>query len=82
VPTVAHDRAEKLARPTRVIAFRRVAAMVGRGHVPRFSSAVLAPELPYNLAIWRDTWTDGEALALHAPQFLATQLATHPLANA
>ncbi|HEY5275796.1 MAG TPA: hypothetical protein VIK38_04550 [Coriobacteriia bacterium] len=56
--------------------------MVGRGHVLRFSSAVLAPELPYNLAIWRDTWTDGEALALHAPQFLATQLATHPLANA
>lgn len=47
-----------------------------------FSSAVLAPELAYKLAIWRDTWTDGEALALHAPQFLVTQLATHPLANA
>ena len=47
-----------------------------------FSSAVLAPELSCNLAIWRDTWTDGEALALHAPQFLATQLATHALTNA
>jgi len=40
-----------------------------------FSSTVLAPELSNNLAIWRDMWDDGEALARHARQYLTVQLA-------
>jgi len=39
-----------------------------------FSSAVLAPDLSHNLAIWRDMWSDGEQLAAHARQFLVSQL--------
>lgn len=41
-----------------------------------FSSAVLAEDLSNNLAIWRDMWDDGEALARHAQQYLSVQLAT------
>ncbi len=39
-----------------------------------FSSAVVAPNLSYGLAIWRDLWTDGGAIALHARQFAESQL--------
>jgi len=39
-----------------------------------FSSAVVAPDLSNNLAIWRDMWSDGEQLAAHARQFLVSQL--------
>ncbi|MCU1676802.1 MAG: xylose isomerase protein [Frankiales bacterium] len=39
-----------------------------------FSSAVVAPGLSYDLAVWRDLWTDGPALAAHAHAFLAAQL--------
>ncbi len=47
-----------------------------------FSSAVLAPDLSHNLAIWRDMWSDGGALARHARQYLAVQLATAAAAHA
>ncbi|GAA4512321.1 hypothetical protein GCM10023191_077840 [Actinoallomurus oryzae] len=40
-----------------------------------FSSAVVAPGLSHDLAVWRDLWTDGEAPAAHARRFLATRLA-------
>ncbi|MFV0430511.1 MAG: sugar phosphate isomerase/epimerase family protein [Arachnia sp.] len=39
-----------------------------------FSSAVVSPTLTNDLAIWRDLWRDGPALARHARQFLATAL--------
>ncbi|MDR1118282.1 MAG: sugar phosphate isomerase/epimerase, partial [Bifidobacteriaceae bacterium] len=39
-----------------------------------FSSAVLAPALTQDLAIWRDLWADGPALARHARAFLRSQL--------
>lgn len=41
-----------------------------------FSSAVLAPELSNNLAIWRNMWSDGADLAGHARRYMANQLAT------
>jgi D-psicose/D-tagatose/L-ribulose 3-epimerase len=40
-----------------------------------FSTAVVAPELSHNLAIWRDLWRDGGGLAAHAREFLVTHLA-------
>ncbi|GAA3614609.1 sugar phosphate isomerase/epimerase [Nonomuraea rosea] len=40
-----------------------------------FSSAVVAPGLSNDLAIWRDLWTDGAALAGHARRYLETALA-------
>lgn len=40
-----------------------------------FSSAVLAPGLSHDLAVWRDLWDDGAALAAHARQYLANHLA-------
>jgi D-psicose/D-tagatose/L-ribulose 3-epimerase len=40
-----------------------------------FSSAVVAPGLSNDLAIWRDLWSDGEDLARHARAFVAGQLA-------
>jgi len=40
-----------------------------------FSSTILAADLSNNLAIWRDMWDDGEALARHARQYLAAQVA-------
>ena len=39
-----------------------------------FSSAVLAPGLTADLAIWRNLWDDGEDLARHARGFIDTQL--------
>ena len=39
-----------------------------------FSSAVVAPGLSNDLAIWRNLWTDGGAIALHARQFAESQL--------
>ena len=39
-----------------------------------FSSAVVAPGLSNDLAIWRNLWTDGEDLARHARSFMADQL--------
>ncbi len=41
-----------------------------------FSSAVVAPGLSADLAVWRDLWDDGEALGGHARRFLAAQLET------
>jgi D-psicose/D-tagatose/L-ribulose 3-epimerase len=40
-----------------------------------FSSAVVAPGLSNDLAIWRNLWSDGEDLARHARTFMAGQLA-------
>jgi D-psicose/D-tagatose/L-ribulose 3-epimerase len=39
-----------------------------------FSSAVVAPGLSNQLAVWRDLWTDGADLARHARSFIADQL--------
>jgi D-psicose/D-tagatose/L-ribulose 3-epimerase len=56
--------------------FQALADIGYRGPVTfeSFSSSVLAPDLSYNLAIWRDLWSDGAALAAHAHEFVATQL--------
>ena len=39
-----------------------------------FSSAVVAPGLSHDLAIWRDLWSDGDDLARHAREYVANQL--------
>lgn len=39
-----------------------------------FSSAVVAPGLSNDLAIWRDLWTDGGAPAEHAHRYLVAAL--------
>jgi D-psicose/D-tagatose/L-ribulose 3-epimerase len=39
-----------------------------------FSSAVVAPGLSNDLAIWRNLWSDGEDLARHAHAFMRGQL--------
>jgi D-psicose/D-tagatose/L-ribulose 3-epimerase len=39
-----------------------------------FSSAVVAPGLSNDLAIWRNLWSDGEDLARHALSFMRNQL--------
>jgi D-psicose/D-tagatose/L-ribulose 3-epimerase len=39
-----------------------------------FSSAVVAPGLSADLAVWRDLWADGEELARHAHRYLSTLL--------
>jgi len=39
-----------------------------------FSSAVVSPGLSSDLAIWRNLWSDGEDLAGHAHDYIATQL--------
>jgi D-psicose/D-tagatose/L-ribulose 3-epimerase len=39
-----------------------------------FSSAVVAAQLSYDLAIWRNLWDDGEDLARHALAFMTNQL--------
>jgi D-psicose/D-tagatose/L-ribulose 3-epimerase len=56
--------------------FQALADIGYRGPVTfeSFSSSVLAPDLSYNLAIWRDLWSDGPALAAHAHEFVAAQL--------
>jgi D-psicose/D-tagatose/L-ribulose 3-epimerase len=40
-----------------------------------FSSAVVAPGLSHDLAVWRNLWTDGAELAKHARAFMVAQLA-------
>lgn len=42
-----------------------------------FSSAVVSPTLSSDLAIWRNLWNDGPALARHARDFMAGQLQAH-----
>ena len=39
-----------------------------------FSSAVVARGLSNDLAVWRNLWTDGEDLAVHAREFIANHL--------
>lgn len=39
-----------------------------------FSSAVVSPTLSNDLAIWRNLWSDGPALARHARAFITNQL--------
>jgi D-psicose/D-tagatose/L-ribulose 3-epimerase len=39
-----------------------------------FSSAVVAPGLSADLAVWRDLWEDGEELARHAHTYLSALL--------
>ncbi|TFB71862.1 sugar phosphate isomerase/epimerase [Cryobacterium glaciale] len=39
-----------------------------------FSSAIVSPTLSNDLAIWRNLWNDGPALAAHAHTYLATAL--------
>jgi D-psicose/D-tagatose/L-ribulose 3-epimerase len=43
-----------------------------------FSSAVVAPGLSNDLAIWRNLWTDGDDLARHALAFMQAQLHAAP----
>ncbi|QWT24436.1 sugar phosphate isomerase/epimerase [Subtercola sp. PAMC28395] len=40
-----------------------------------FSGAVLDPELSHTLGLWRNPWVDPAAVARHAHDFIATQLA-------
>jgi D-psicose/D-tagatose/L-ribulose 3-epimerase len=56
--------------------FRALAAIGYTGPITfeSFSSAVLAPELTSALCIWRDLWTDSEALARSARQFIDAQV--------
>lgn len=39
-----------------------------------FSSAVVSPTLSNDLAVWRNLWTDGVDLAVHARSFMQTEL--------
>jgi D-psicose/D-tagatose/L-ribulose 3-epimerase len=39
-----------------------------------FSSAVVSPTLSNDLAIWRNLWNDGRALAIHARAFITNQI--------
>ncbi|MFU8945412.1 TIM barrel protein [Mycetocola zhadangensis] len=39
-----------------------------------FSSAIVSPTLSNDLAIWRNLWNDGPALAAHAHSYLSTIL--------
>lgn len=41
-----------------------------------FSSAVVSPTLSHDLAIWRNLWDDGPALAAHAHAFMTNALGT------
>ena len=56
--------------------FHALADIAYRGPITfeSFASAVVAPDLSNNLAIWRGMWSDGERLAAHARQFLVSQL--------
>lgn len=42
-----------------------------------FSSAVVSPTLSNDLAIWRNLWNDGPALARHAHEYVTAQLGAH-----
>jgi D-psicose/D-tagatose/L-ribulose 3-epimerase len=39
-----------------------------------FSSAVVHPDLSNDLAVWRNLWSDGDDLATHAREFIASRL--------
>jgi len=39
-----------------------------------FSRAVVSPDLSDRLAVWRDLWSDGMDLAVHARTFIADAL--------
>jgi D-psicose/D-tagatose/L-ribulose 3-epimerase len=39
-----------------------------------FSSAVVHPDLSNDLAVWRNLWSDGDDLASHAKEFMASRL--------
>lgn len=39
-----------------------------------FSSAVVHPDLSNDLAVWRNLWSDGDDLARHAHEFMASRL--------
>jgi D-psicose/D-tagatose/L-ribulose 3-epimerase len=39
-----------------------------------FSSAVVHPDLSNDLAVWRNLWDDGDDLATHAHEFMASRL--------
>jgi D-psicose/D-tagatose/L-ribulose 3-epimerase len=39
-----------------------------------FSSAVVHPDLSNDLAVWRNLWDDGDDLAAHARDFMASRL--------
>lgn len=56
--------------------FHALAAIGYRGPVTfeSFSSAVVSPTLSNDLAIWRNLWDDGPALAAHARRFVADHL--------
>lgn len=56
--------------------FRALDSINYRGPITfeSFSSAVVARGLSNDLAVWRNLWTDGEDLALHAHVFMSEQL--------
>lgn len=56
--------------------FHALAAIDYRGPITfeSFSSAVVSPTLSNDLAIWRNLWNDGPALARHAHAFLVNAL--------
>lgn len=56
--------------------FHALAAVDYRGPITfeSFSSAVVSPTLSNDLAIWRNLWNDGPALARHAHAFLVNAL--------
>jgi len=56
--------------------FHALAAIDYRGPITfeSFSSAVVSPTLSNDLAIWRNLWDDGPALAAHARRFVADHL--------
>jgi len=56
--------------------FHTLAAIDYRGPITfeSFSSAVVSPTLSNDLAIWRNLWDDGPALAAHARRFVADHL--------
>ncbi|MFJ4223387.1 sugar phosphate isomerase/epimerase family protein [Microbacterium sp. NPDC089695] len=56
--------------------FRALADVDYRGPITfeSFSSAVVSPTLSNDLAIWRNLWSDGPALARHARAFMTAQI--------
>lgn len=59
--------------------FRALADIAYAGPITfeSFSSAVVSPTLSNDLAIWRNLWNDGPALARHARSFVIDQLEAH-----
>jgi D-psicose/D-tagatose/L-ribulose 3-epimerase len=56
--------------------FHALAAVGYKGPITfeSFSSAVVARGLSNDLAVWRNLWTDGEDLAVHAREFMSNHL--------